>query len=196
MKFLLTRLLIVFTLGFISSTPAAEIYKFDPLHTSVEWRVNHLGFSNPSGKWFANGEIVFDKTNIANSKVSVIIQMASLVTGIPDLDKHLSSDAFFDVAKFPTASFVSTKIKMTSKTKLTVYGNLTLHGVTKPITLYMTINKIGDNIVTNKPAIGVSGHTTITRADYDINSFFPGLGDDADINIQAEAELTGGNNGN
>src|SRR5690348_11133630 len=81
---------------------AAETYTIDPMHSYVSYHVSHLGFSTQSGKWFANGKLELDKVNPKNSKVNVVIQMDSVDSGIPELDKHLKSGLFFDVKQFPT----------------------------------------------------------------------------------------------
>src|SRR5579862_3841706 len=82
---------------------AGEIYTLDPMHTYVLWHINHFGFSNPSGKWFAEGSLNLDKTKPQNSKVNAVIHIENMVTGIPELDKHLKGPLFFDVDKYPTA---------------------------------------------------------------------------------------------
>src|SRR5947207_2270779 len=79
-------------------------YNIDPSHTSVLFHINHFGFSNPSGKWFANGTLVLDEKSPQNSKVNVNIDVASVDTGIPKLDEHLKSAEFFDVTKYPKAT--------------------------------------------------------------------------------------------
>lgn len=90
---------------------SADNYTLDPMHTAVLWHINHFGFSNPSGKWMASGTLVLDEAAPKNSKVNATIQTANIITGIPELDKHLSGPLFFDVKQFPTATFVSTKIE-------------------------------------------------------------------------------------
>lgn len=104
----------------------------DNQHTYVLWKVKHLGFSTQAGKWYANGQLVLDKDNPQQSKVNVTIKIDDIVTGIPELDKHLKGKLFFDTKQFPTATFVSDKVEVTGKNKAKVYGMLTLHGVTKP----------------------------------------------------------------
>ena len=166
---------------------APETYKLDPLHTYVQWRINHFGFSNPSGKWFAEGSLVLDEAKPQNSKVNIVIHTAQIVTGIPELDKHLLSPLFFDVAKFPTATFVSDKVDVTGKQSATVHGILTVHGVSKPVTLDVKLNQIGENPVTNKMAAGFSAVAKINRSDFEINTLLPGLGDEVSLTIEAEA---------
>jgi polyisoprenoid-binding protein YceI len=114
MKHFITRLIFaVFSLSLFFSLPAhaADTYTLDPNHTYVMWHINHFGFSNPSGKWMAQGTLVLDETNPQNSQVNVTINVADIVTGIPKLDEHLKTDTFFNVAQFPTATFVSTSVR-------------------------------------------------------------------------------------
>lgn len=170
---------------------AAETYLLDKGHTYVQWRINHFGFSSPSGKWFAEGTLTLDETKPENSKVSATIHTGDIVTGIPKLDDHLKGKDFFDVQTFPTASFVSHKIDLKGKDAAVVQGVLTLHGVSKPILLNVHLNKIGKSPITNKKTVGFTATTQFNRSDFGISKFLPGLGDKVDITIEAEAQLTG-----
>ncbi|MCW5584108.1 MAG: YceI family protein, partial [Gammaproteobacteria bacterium] len=108
MRSLLARLFILLTLFFpFTVLLAAETYHFDPQHTYVLWRINHLGFSIQYGKFsMVDGTLVVDEAKPQNSKVNVTINMDKVTTGIPKLDEHLLSSDFFDVEKYPTATFV------------------------------------------------------------------------------------------
>lgn len=183
-KFFIT---VSFFLSFSISAQTATAYSFDPNHSYVLWHISHFGFSNPSGKWFVTGTLILDQAHPQNSKVNATINIADIVTGIKELDDHLKGQIFFDVAQFPTATFVSDKINVTSKTTAKVHGMLTLHGVTKPVILDVTLNKAGVNPITNKDTVGFSAITTLKRSDFGINTLLPGLGDDVKINIDAEA---------
>jgi filamentous hemagglutinin family protein len=110
-----------------------------------------------------------------------------VITGIPELDDHLRKDVFFDVKKFPTATFVSNKVVVTGKDAAKVSGILTVHGVSKPITLIVKLNKVGVNPITEKKTAGFTASTTLKRSDYNISTLLPGLGDEVKINIEAEA---------
>ncbi len=166
---------------------ATETYTFDPNHTEVTWQINHLGFSNPTGKWYANGTIELDSAKMQNSKVNITINVNNMVTGLPDLDEHLKGRLFFDVAKFPTATFVSNKIDVTGSNAAKIHGNLTVHGVTKPITLNVKLNKKGENPLNNKMMMGFSGTAELKRSDFNMNTLLPNLGDDVKLTIEAEA---------
>lgn len=162
-------------------------YTIDPAHSYVLWHINHFGFSNPSGKWFVNGNLAIDEQNPQNSQVNVTINLTDMVTGIKELDDHLRGAEFFDTTKFPTATFKSNKVVMTGKSTAKIDGVLTLHGVSKPVTLDVTLNKQGKSPITDKESIGFSGHTQLNRSDFGITSVLPGLSDQVPIEIELEA---------
>src|SRR5260221_7118981 len=180
----LLLVLICFPAAFVF---AADNYTLYPMHTAVLWHINHFGFSNPSGKWMASDNLVLDEAKPNNSKVDAVIQVGDIVTGIPELDKHLRGPLFFDVKQFPTAKFVSDKVEKTSKKSAMVYGTLTLHGVSKPVKLLVMLNKIGKNPVSDKMSVGFTAVTKIKRSDFGIVTYLPGLSDEVIINIEAEA---------
>ena len=186
----LTQSFFVFTLAVLLpiTTLAADTYTLDSSHSYVLWHINHFGFSNPSGKWMvAEGTLMLDEKNPQASKIKVTIHMADMVTGNKELDEHLKGAAFFDVAKYPLATFVSDKVKVTGKNKAKVTGILTVHGVVKPVTLDVVLNKIGSNPITNKQTVGFTAETHLNRSDFGITTLLPGLGDEVKINIEAEA---------
>jgi len=166
---------------------AADTYTLDPMHSYVLWHINHFGFSNPSGKWFANGTVTLDKTQPQNSKVNVTIKVDELVTGIPELDKHLKEKLFFNVAEYPTATFISDKVTLVHDNEAKVHGLLTLHGVSKPVTLDVILNKSGVNPINDKATVGFTAKTTLKRSDFGISTLLPGVGDVVTIDIEAEA---------
>jgi polyisoprenoid-binding protein YceI len=114
----------------------AATYELDPFHSSVQFKVKHLMISNVKGVFEKfKGTVVIDDKDITKSKVDVSIDMASVNTNIGKRDEHLRSADFFDVAKFPVMTFVSTKVEKAAADKLKVTGNLTIKGVTKPVIL-------------------------------------------------------------
>ncbi len=165
-----------------------QTYTVDPSHTSIVWSVNHFGFSSPSGK-FGNvsGELILDEQKPENSSVKITVDTASVISGVPKLDDHMKSKDFFDVAKFANATFVSTKVVLSGTDTAKVDGNLTLHGVTKPLTLDVKLNKIGDSPVTKKKTAGFTASTVIKRSEFNMTYGLPGLADDVTLNIQSEA---------
>lgn len=187
------RLILAASAALLFSVPqafAAETYKFDPTHTNIVWKANHMGFSNPSGRFTVkDGTLVLDEANPANSTVEVTIDVNDLVTGIPKFDEHLKSPDFLNTAKFPTATFKSTKVDVKADKIAAVTGDLTLHGVTKPVVLNLTLNKIGENPFSKKKTAGFTGDIVIKRSEFGIDKYVPDVSDEVTISIEAEAAV-------
>ncbi|HAT8309401.1 TPA: YceI family protein [Legionella pneumophila] len=184
----IASILAVFALpSYVYAEP--QTLTLDNQHTYVLWKVKHLGFSTQAGKWYASGQLVLDKDNPQQGKVNVTIKVDDIVTGIPELDKHLKGKLFFDTKQFPTATFVSNRVEVMGKNKAKVYGMLTLHGVTKPIILNVILNKAGINLLNDRETAGFSATTSLKRSDYGIKALIPEVGDDVEIEIEAEAYL-------
>lgn len=186
----ITRWILLFV-GFITFSTAlhaeAEVFTLDNNHTYVSWNIKHLDFSTQTGKWYASGQLILDEEHPEQSKVEVNVNIADLITGLPELDKHLKSQSFFDVAQFPKATFVSNKVHVTGKNTADVSGTLTLHGISKPVVLHVIFNKSGINPITNKMTVGFSATATMKRSEFGINTLLPALGDEVELNIGAEA---------
>ncbi|HAU1182576.1 TPA: YceI family protein [Legionella pneumophila] len=187
-KHFIASILAVFALpSYVYAEP--QTLTLDNQHTYVLWKVKHLGFSTQAGKWYASGQLILDKDNPQQSKVNVTIKVDDIVTGIPELDKHLKGKLFFDTKQFPTATFASNRVEVMGKNKAKVYGMLTLHGVTKPIILNVILNKAGINLLNDRETAGFSATTSLKRSDYGIKALIPEVGDDVEIEIEAEAYL-------
>src|ERR1700733_1558553 len=134
----------------------AVTYTFEPQHTQGIIRWNHLGFANPTAQFnTVEGTLEFDQADPTRSSVMVTIPLASMSTGVPDLNEDFRSADFFDFAKFPSATFKSSRVeKGAGAGALKVLGELSVHGVTKPVTLDVTVNKIGTNPRNNVPTVG------------------------------------------
>ena len=114
----------------------AATYIIDPAHTTIGFKVKHLMIANVKGVFERfKGTVTIEEKDITKSKVDVSIEMASINTNIAKRDDHLRSPDFFDVAKFPTMTFVSNKVEKTGADTLKVTGNLTIKGVSRPVTL-------------------------------------------------------------
>lgn len=184
------RLLYIVPLSFFilsTAISAAETYQLDPSHTAVQWHINHLGFSNPSGKWMAQGTLILDQEKPQNSKVDATIQVKNVLTGVPALDEHLTVSPFFNVKQFPTARFVSDKVTLVDQTHARVDGAVTINGISKPLTLNVTFNKIGENPINHKMSVGFSATGELKRSDFGMKAYLPALGDKVDLIIEAEA---------
>lgn len=166
---------------------ALEKYTIDHDHTYILFHINHLNFSNQSGKWYASGTLLLDESNIENSKVNVSINVAKITTGIQELDKHLKGKEFFNVKKHELAKFVSNKITASFSDKFEIEGTLTLNGITKPVTLKVIKNKIGINPLSLLKTAGFSATTTINRSDFNITAYLPDLSNEVQLEIELEA---------
>jgi polyisoprenoid-binding protein YceI len=132
------NVLVLTTIGalWIPASASATTWELDPAHSGMEFSVRHMMVSTVKGRFEKiKGTVEFDDKDVTKSTVEVTIDLASVNTNEPKRDTHLKSPDFFDVAKFPTATFKSTKIQKAGKNKLKVTGDLNLHGVTKPVVL-------------------------------------------------------------
>lgn len=166
---------------------APETFALEATHTEVVFSWTHFGFSKPTGKFMnAVGTLVLDEANPAASSVEVSFAIDGLNTGVAALDEHLKKPDFFDAAKFPTATFKSTKVEVSGKDAAKVTGDLTIHGVTKPVTLDVKLNKIGANMKGVKTA-GFSATGQIKRSDFGIGAYVPAVSDEISLVITSEA---------
>jgi polyisoprenoid-binding protein YceI len=168
---------------------ANTAYTLDPGHTQVVLQWSHFGFSNPEAQFGKiEGTVEFDQADPTKSSVNVKIDTASINSNVAKFDEHLKSADFFDVAKYPDATFKSTKVeKGAAPDQLKVSGDLTIHGVTKPTTLDVKVNKVGEHPMRKAPAVGFDAKTTIKRSDFGIGKYAPNVSDDVKINITVEA---------
>ena len=162
-------------------------YDLDPNHTQVVFSWNHFGFSHPAGYFEkVEGNFQFDPTDPTRSSIAVTIPISSMHTGVAKLDEDLQSADFFDAEKFPTATFKSTRVQKVGAHGLKVTGDLTIHGVTKPAVLDVTINKIGKQPMAGRAAAGFDAKTTIKRSDFGIAKYAPNVSDEIAIAITSE----------
>lgn len=165
-------------------------YAIDPNHTQVRFGWTHFGFSHIQARFDAvSGTFLFDPENPADSRVDVTIPVSSLSTGVPDLDEHLKSSDFFDVEHFPDIRFTSTAVRVLDKTHLEVRGNLTVHGITRPEVLAVTINKLGVHPLGKRAAAGFDATTTLSRSAFGLGLFVPNVSDAITVHITLESQL-------
>jgi polyisoprenoid-binding protein YceI len=160
----------------------------DKAHSEVVFSILHMSLSKVRGRFgVSGGQIQWNEADITKSTVNVTIDVASVDTGVTPRDTDLKSSSMFDVAKFPTATFVSTSVAKTG-TGLTVNGNLTLHGVTKPVVLQVQGPTGPLPGMGGKLHAGFSATTTISRTAFDLGTNYPAavLGDDVQLNIDLD----------
>jgi polyisoprenoid-binding protein YceI len=169
----------------------AATYTIEPDHAQGVFRWNHLGFSNPAAQFSqAKGTLDFDPADPSKASVEVTIPLTSLESGLPDLDEVFRSTQFFDVASFPAASFKSKTVQKAAAGHLRVSGDLTLHGITKTVTLDVILVKIGKNPRNGLPTIGFDATTTIRRSAFNLGAYVPQVGDEIPMRIIIEAVET------
>ncbi len=160
----------------------------DKAHSEVDFSILHLGLSHVHGR-FGNigGSIVMNDADVTKSTINVTIDVSTVDTGVAPRDNDLKSDHFFNAAQFPTATFVSTSVAK-SGGGLTVIGNLTLHGVTKPVTLNVEGPTGPVQGMDKKPHEGFSATTTVSRTAFGIGANMPSavLGDDVTLTIDLD----------
>jgi len=145
---------------------AASTWNIDPTHSAIHFAVRHMVVSKTRGRFARwSGKLVFDPNKPAASSVEVTIDPAGIDTGDAQRDAHLRSPDFFDVEKFPTASFKSTRIEEAGRDRYRVIGDLTLHGVTRPVVLDATYEGTGKDPWGGERA-GFSASLTVDRKDF------------------------------
>lgn len=167
---------------------AAGTYQIDPGHTQIVFAYDHMGFSNNLGIIAEpTGTLTLDPKNVAAAKVSVDVPIANLRTGVAKLDEHLMKPDFFDAAKFPKATFISTGVKADGPTSAQITGNLTIKGVTKPVTLDAEFYGAGKApaMMGGKENVGFVATGAIKRSDFNMGYGVPMVGDAVELKIVA-----------
>ena len=177
----------------VPAVPEISKWELDPENSSAEFVCRHVlskvrgMFAKPSGT------VSLDEATPANSKISAVIDVSSITTGVEERDTHLKSADFFDVAKYPAITFVSTSVSRSSAASYSVTGNLTMHGMTKPVTLAVTASPPFNHAGGIRR--GIEGTTSVNRKDFGLRWEFPGegpgvvVGDNIQITINAELVL-------
>ena len=166
---------------------AAETYNIDPNHTAPRFEYSHLGFSNQvHGFDKTSGSIVLDRA-AKTASVDVTIDATSVNTGIANLTKDLQSEAYFDTAKYPTITFKSTGVTFDGDKPVSVAGDLTIKGVTKPVTLTVTNFSAMPHPMNKRNAIGANAVTKIKRSEFNMAKLVPFVSDEVTLSISVEA---------
>ncbi len=168
----------------------AGTYSVDPGHTLASFTLNHLGISSYTGQ-FGNpsGSLTIDPKNAAAASVEITFPVADVSTTSEKLDEHLQTADFFDAANHPDIRFVSTSVSIDGDSA-EITGDLSMHGVTKPVTLQAKLYGAANNPMNQKPSLGFTATTTIKRSDYGLTTYLPALGDEVTLNLDAAFELS------
>lgn len=149
---------------------AITTWKIDPVHSVAEFKVRHMMISNVKGQFTVlNGSMTLDTADITRSKIEATADAASISTRDAQRDAHLKSHDFFDVEKYPTLSFVSTRVARKREGELEVTGNLTIHGVTREVVFHVEGPTPPGKDPWGNTRLGLSGTTKINRKEFGLN---------------------------
>jgi polyisoprenoid-binding protein YceI len=165
----------------------AGAYKLDSSHGKITWSVDHLGFSKYYGQFVnVSAELTLDPANPAASTLTATIPLTDVAPNDDGLKRHLQTADFFDTANHPVATFRSTRIVVdpSDPDEATVHGELTLRGVTRPVTMEVDFNQAGPTRGGYKA--GFDGEATIRRSDFGITYALPGVSDEVELHIEGE----------
>jgi len=179
-----------FALDKPATAAATQTYNIDAGHTVVTFGWNHFGFSNPSARLEKiDGALQLNQADITKSSINVTMPLDGLHTGVEKLDAHLKTDEFLDAAKYPTITFKSTKVEKVGAEGLKITGDLTVHGVTKSVTLNGKINKIGDNPMMKVASAGFDADVVLKRSDFGVTKYVPAVSDEIPVHITLDSHL-------
>jgi polyisoprenoid-binding protein YceI len=166
---------------------AADSYTVDSRHTFPSFEINHLGFSTQRGRFNeTSGKVMLD-ISAGKGSIDISVNTASISTGLAELEEHLRGKEFFDSAQYPTMTFKSDKLSFKSDKLVGADGELTLHGMTKPVHLDVDQFYCGMNMIRLKYTCGANAVTTIKRSDFGIDKYVPAIADEVRVLIQVEA---------
>ncbi|ADM09098.1 putative secreted protein [Parvularcula bermudensis HTCC2503] len=162
-------------------------YVLEPTHAYVVFQYDHLGYSRPViGFTDFDATVELDKETPTNSSLTVTIDPASIDSGVEDFDEHLVSADMFDVETYPEISFTSTSIELDTPTTGTLTGDLTMKGVTKPVTLDVTLNGAGVHPRSELDHFGISARGTLMRDEWNLGYATPAVGNEVELIIETE----------
>jgi polyisoprenoid-binding protein YceI len=187
---MIRRLMLCLLLAASLPAVAAQKYDIDTNHTYVMFTYNHLGFSNPLVHLEKiSADFQLDTADLTKSSIAVTLPLEGLHTGVAKLDDDLKSPNFFDAAKYPEITFKSTKVEKTGADGLKINGDLTVHGVTKPVVLNAKVNKIGDSPMGKGPSAGFEAEATLQRSAFGVGKLVPAVGDEIKVHISLDSHL-------
>lgn len=178
--------------GGFDEVPSGK-YTVEDTHAYITFSYSHLGYSKPVVS-FDDFEValMLDKDDPTASELKVKIDPASIDSQVAKFDEHLKSGDMFDVAKHKSITFVATDITMTGDDTMDVTGDLTMKGITKPVTLKTTLNKAAPHPRKKVPIIGISGSAELARDQWDLGYATPFVGNDVTITVEVELQLADG----
>ncbi len=164
-------------------------YTVEPAHTRVLFAVSHMGFTTWYGEFtHVSGTLNLTPRSVGSSTLEIRIPTHTISTSNAKLDSELKSPQWLDAEKFPEIVFKAKQVELTGETSAKVTGDLTLHGVTRPVTLDVTFNGAGTNPLDKKYTVGFEVSSVIKRSDFGVKTYVPLIGDDVKIIISAAFE--------
>jgi polyisoprenoid-binding protein YceI len=178
---------LAFTGALASAVAAPVTYGVDGTHTFPRFSYSHFGYSTQLSSFSkTTGKVVFD-AEAKKGSVDIVIDMKSVNTGFSDFNEHIQGEDFLDTAKFAQATFKSTKVIFEGDKPQLIEGQLTIKGVTKPVTLTVTSFQAMPHPMLKKPALGANAFTVIKRSEFNAGKYAPYVGDEVRIDIAIEA---------
>ena len=166
---------------------APETFVVDGTHTFPRFAYSHFGFSTQLSRFDkTSGKIVFDRV-AKTGAVDIVIDAKSVDTGYPTFNEHIQGEDFLDTAKYPTATFKSTAVRFEGDKPVAVDGNLSMKGVTRPVTLTITYFHAMPHPILKKDAIGANAVTRVKRTDFNMGKYAPNVSDEVTITLAVEA---------
>jgi polyisoprenoid-binding protein YceI len=162
-------------------------YEIDPNHTSITFDIDHFKYTRFTMRFDRKqGQLDWSEGGLDRSTTSVTIDAASIDTNVPLLDKMVKGPDMLDVERNPQIRFVSTRFERTGESRGTLSGDLTIRGVTQPVALDVTFNGFAPDPLTKKDTLGFSAEGRFSRAKFGLSTWYPAVGDDIHVRIQAE----------
>ena len=182
-----TLTLVALSLAALGAQAAPETFAIDGTHTGARFSYSHFGYSTQLSRFDkTTGTVVFDKAAKTGS-IDITIDTRSVNTGVATFNEHIQGEDFLDTAKYPTATFKSTRVVFDGDKPASIEGQLTLKGVTRPVTLTVTSFQAMPHPMLKKDAIGANASVKVKRSDFNMGKYAPYVGDDVTIDIAVEA---------
>ena len=178
----------------VRATPAAQdvqpgLYRVEPAHTQITFSLLHMGFTHYTGLFSGvSGTLRLDPVHPAASTLNVSVPVASVLTTSDRLTGELKGSAWFDTARYPTATFTTTRIVPAGTENAAIIGDLTLHGVTRPVVLHAHFVGAGVNPLDKARTVGFEATAAINRSDFGMKTYLPMVGDETTLTIAAAFE--------
>lgn len=174
----------------VASLPEGT-YRLDPDHATILFKIDHLGFSKLVGRFDRfDATLDFDPQAPEAARLVVTVDPASIDLGLPAFEQDLRGPSWLDVERHPEARFESQGIAITGPDTGTVTGDLTLHGVTAPVTLAVTFNGGGSSLLSGAYTLGFAARGSVSRGAFGLGALAPAIGDEVDLEIHAEFART------